>query len=391
MPIKPQTSAARASAPGADQVLRVAQRRLRHQRLSGAPLADPEAVVGWLGAVQSQDYLGAKWAVAQRTRAGTDTDFEAAFARGAILRTHVLRPTWHFVLPADIRWLLQLTAPRVQALAATYYRTVGLDTHTLARADEVLAKTLQGGKQLTRDELGVALRAAGVPTDGLRLTMLSLHAELEGAICSGPRRGKQLTYAALDERAPAARRRSRQEALVELARRYFTSHGPATAQDFAWWSGLKVADAVAAIAALGEALTGVRAGGQTYWSGAPTRAASGRGAALARLLPNFDEYLISARDHARVLDPRMSRSLDARDNLLANHVVNGSGRIVGDWRRTLGRDAVVVQVTPSATLDAGDRAALGAEAERYGRFLGLRAQLEIESPPRARRSGKPQR
>lgn len=375
----------------AAEVLRVVQRRLCHQRLSGAPLADPEAVVGWLGAVQSQDYLGAKWAVAQRTRAGTDADFEAAFARGAILRTHVLRPTWHFVLPADIRWLLKLTAPRVQALAATYYRNVGLDAHARARSDEVLARTLQGGRQLTREELGLALRAAGVSTDGLRLTMLTMHAELEGAICSGPRRGKRFTYAALDDRAPAARSLARQEALVELARRYFTSHGPATAQDFAWWSGLKVADAVAAIAALGEGLAEVRAGGQTFWSGPPARAVSRRGAALARLLPNFDEYLISARDHAAALDPRLSRSLGTRDNVLANHVVNGSGRIVGDWRRTLGRDAVVVKVTPSAPLDAADRAALATEAERYGRFLGLRPHLELASPPRTRRSRKTQR
>jgi hypothetical protein len=370
----------------AAEVLRVAQRRLRHQRLSGARLADPEAVVGWLGAVQSQDYLGAKWAVAQRTRAGTDADFEAAFARGAILRTHVLRPTWHFVLPADIRWLLRLTAPRVQALAATYYRQVGLDAPTRARSDEVLARTLQGGKHLTREELGVALRAAGVPTDGLRLTMLMMHAELEGAICSGPRRGKRFTYAALDDRAPATSHLARQEALVELARRYFTSHGPATAQDFAWWSGLKVADAVAAIAALGEALVAVRAGAQTFWSGPPARAGSRRGAALARLLPNFDEYLISARDHAEALDPRLSRSLGARDSVLGNHVVNGSGRVIGDWRRTLGRDAVVVQVTPSAPLDAADGAALATEVERYGRFLGLRGHLELAKPPRVRRS-----
>ena len=145
----------------------------------------------------------------------------------------MLRPTWHFVLPADIRWMLQLTAPRVQALAASYYRQVGLDARMLARADDVLAKALQGGKQLTRGELAEALRTAGLPVDGLRPTFLFMHAELEAAICSGARRGKQLTYAALDERAPGARTRPRDEALAELARRYFASHGPAQARDFA--------------------------------------------------------------------------------------------------------------------------------------------------------------
>jgi len=385
VPTRSQPPAARASDASAADLLRVVQRRLRHQRLAGPPLDDAAAVVGWLGAVQSQDYLGAKWAVAQRTRAGRDADFETAFARGAILRTHVLRPTWHFVLPADIRWMLQLTAPRVQAQNATYYRQVGLDARTLAHGDEVLARTLQGGEQLTRDELGAALRTAGLPTDGLRLTLLSMHAELEGAICSGARRGKQFTYAALDDRAPAAPRLARDEALVALARRYFASHGPATAHEFAWWSGLKVADAIAAIAALDGELAAVRAGGLTFWSGAPARASARRGGpALVRLLPNFDEFLISARDHADVLDARLARSLGTRDSVLANHVVSGSGRIVGDWRRTLKGGAVTVQVTSSAPLDASDRAALAAEVERYGRFLDLRARLEIQTPRRAR-------
>ncbi|HET6148210.1 MAG TPA: winged helix DNA-binding domain-containing protein [Polyangia bacterium] len=384
MPTRSQPPAARAYDPGATDLLRVVQRRLRHQRLAGPPLDDAPAVVGWLVAVQSQDYLGAKWAVAQRTRAVSDAEVEAAFARGTILRTHVLRPTWHFVLPADIRWLLRLTAPRVQAQSATYYRQAGLDVRTLARGDEVLARTLQGGKQLTRDELGAALRTAGLSTDGLRLTLLSMHAELEGAICSGPRRGKQFTYAALDDRAPATRHLPRDQALVTLARRYFASHGPATTHDFAWWSGLKVSDANAAIGALDGELAAMRAGGLTFWVGGPARAPSRRGAASLRLVPNFDEYLISARDHAAVLDARLLRSLGARDSVLANHVVSGSGRIVGDWRRTLKGDAVTVLVTPSAPLEAGDRAALAAEVERYGRFLGLRAVLEIQTPRRSR-------
>jgi hypothetical protein len=292
------------------------------------------------------------------------------------------------VVPADIRWLLQLTAPRVQAISAGYYRQVGLDGAALARGDDALAKALQGGRHLTRDELDDPLRAAGLPTDGLRLTFLVMHAELEAVICSGPRRGKQFTYAALDERAPGARVLPRDQALAELARRYFAGHGPALPRDFAWWSGLKVADAVTAIRSLGGELEQVRAGGHTYWAAAParraTRATRGRGAPSVRLLPNFDEYLVAFRDHAAVFDAQFARDLGAREGVLANHVVVANGRVVGGWRRTLTKDEVLVEATLVVALNDGERAALAAEVARYGRFLGLRARLETPAARRVR-------
>src|SRR6185503_5208433 len=217
--------------------------RLANQKLSTSTFKSPAEVVSWLGAVQAQDYAGAKWAVALRAPGLTDSDIEQAFTDGKILRTHVMRPTWHFVLPEDIRWMLELTAPRVLAAIAYMDRQLGLDKAIIKRSNAILAKALQGGNQLTRAELGSILQRSRVNTDDLRLGHLLSHAEVDGIICSGGRRGKQFTYALIDERAPRARTLKRDEALAELTRRYFVSHGPATVQDFVWWSGLTTADA----------------------------------------------------------------------------------------------------------------------------------------------------
>ena len=183
----------------------IPQARLRNQRILADGFSKPAEVVAWLGAVQAQDFAGAKWALALRMTSAVDHDVEQAFASGAILRTHVLRPTWHFVTPADIRWLLALTGPRVQQLNAGMYRKLGMDADLLKRGDAVLAAALHRGGHLTREALRDVLHQAGLETVGeLRLSYWLMHAELEGLICSGPRAGKQFTYALVDERAPAA-------------------------------------------------------------------------------------------------------------------------------------------------------------------------------------------
>ena len=248
--------------------LDIAQQRLHNQRLVGAPFARPDEVVRWLGAVQAQEYPGAAWGIAQRTSGLSQPAIDQAFADGTILRTHAMRPTWHFVTPADIRWILALTTPRVHALNASYYRKLELDGSVLARSATVLTNALQGGRHLTRSELTTALEQAGIirPTDDrLRLTYLVMHAELEGLICSGAMRGKQHTYALLDERVPATRTLEREEALAELTRRYFSSHGPATIKDFAWWSGLSTSDVKVGLELNTSQLETARVDGQAYW------------------------------------------------------------------------------------------------------------------------------
>src|SRR5438105_4854056 len=272
--------------------LDIAHRRLHNQHITRRTLETPQALVEWLGAVQAQDFAAAKWALGLRLQGVKDDDIEQAFTDGAILRTHVMRPTWHFVSPADIRWLLALTAPRVHAASAYYTRKLELDDAVFSGTHAVLANALQGGKQLTRDELASALQQAGIATEGeQRVTYIIMRAELDGIICSGARRGKQFTYALLAERAPQARSLDRDEALAELTTRYFTSHGPATIQDFVWWSGLTVADARAGLAMVTSHLLHETIGGQTYWFPV-SRLAEQDLSQTAYLLPNYDEYTV---------------------------------------------------------------------------------------------------
>ena len=268
----------------------IAHHRLYHQHLTANPFEKPADVVDWLVAVQAQDYFGAKWALGLRLRQDAhDADLDRAFNAGSILRTHVLRPTWHFVTPTDIRWLLALTAPRVLAVNAAMYRKLELDNATLKRGHKAMTKALHGGQHLTRDELRATLEKAGLAVGtGQRLAYMVMAAELDGLICSGPRRGKQFTYALLEERVPPVAPLQRDEALATLTRRYFASHGPATAQDFAKWSGLTSADAKRGLEMVGTQLQHETLNGAEYWfssSAAPLNAkrASTHGLPVVRL------------------------------------------------------------------------------------------------------------
>ncbi|HMN30617.1 MAG TPA: winged helix DNA-binding domain-containing protein, partial [Caldilineaceae bacterium] len=270
--------------------LAIAHQRLYHQQISRASFGTAEEVVHWLGAVQAQEYSPTLWSIGLRMRQATATAVENAVSEGRILRTHLLRPTWHFVTADDIRWMLALTAPRVHALNAHIYRQLALDDELFLRSQAVFGKALEGGRQLTRAELGDALAQVGIVASGLRLGYIVQRAELDAVLCSGARRGKQFTYALLHERAPQAKRLTRDESLAELTKRYFTSHGPATLKDFVWWSSLTLADARAGVALAGSHLDSQEVNGQTLWF-APATAASGRDTPYADLLPTYDEYI----------------------------------------------------------------------------------------------------
>jgi hypothetical protein len=351
--------------------------RLHHQKLNQPDLSNAADVVRWMGAVQAQDFPAAKWALCMRVRGGLqDLDVEQAFNDGAILRTHMLRPTWHFVSPADIRWMLKLSAPRVHAASAYYYRQSGLDDKIIGRSCAMLQRALDGGRFLTRTELAVHLRRAKVPADGLKLAYLMMHAELEGIICSGPRRGKQFTYALLAERVKVkAPDYTREEALAQLAARYFQSHGPATLRDFTWWSGLTVRDARAGIAAAKPALVESTIDGRVHWGTAD--AATPSKTTAAWLLPNYDEYLIAYKDRGAVVEASRAANLVARANGGFSHHLVIDGRLAGGWRRTLKGHVVMVEVAPYKPLTPAQKGAVAAAADRYGEFLNQRAELTV--------------
>jgi len=352
--------------------LDITRTRLRNQRLSGGRCQRPEDVVRWLGAVQAQDYAGAKWALGLRMQRVRDADIEAALSDGRILRTHVMRPTWHFVAPEDIRWMLALTAPRVSAAMAPYNRRLELDVTVFRRSQRAMVRALRGGRQLTRQELKVVLQRAGIETDGVqRLAHIVMQAELDAVICSGARRGKQFTYALLDERVPASRPRPRDEARAELARRYFTSHGPAQVHDFAWWSGLTVTDARAGLMAVESKLARETIDGRMYWFSSSRRTPTAP--RTAYLLPLFDEYLIAYKDRSAALNTSRWTRVVSRDPFSAPIVVDG--QVVGGWKRIQKNGKVGVALTPFAPFDKRHTASIADAARAYTRFLG--ADLEL--------------
>jgi hypothetical protein len=330
--------------------------------------------------MQAQEFAFAKWSVAQRADRVSDAAMDRAFADGAILRTHVLRPTWHFVAPADIRWLLDLTAPRVHQLNAHYYGRFGLDVPLFAKTNALLAKTVEGGAHRTRKELAAVLDRTGITASGPRLAYIIMRAELDAILCSGPPRGKQHTYAALEERAPDSKTLGREEALAELVRRYFVARGPATLKDFQGWSSLTSADARTGLEAVQSQLDHEVVDGRTYWFAAgspPQRRRSKR----VDLVQGYDETVMSYSESRDALyRGQSSPPVPHVENALM-HAVLQDGQLVGLWRPTRTKDTVVVEASLFGPREPADERALEAAVERFGRFLGVPANLVAKSLP----------
>jgi winged helix DNA-binding protein len=339
---------------------KIARQRLANQFLVGQRLAKPNDVVAALGAIQAQDYAGAKWAVAQRAQNVIESDVDDALADGSIVRTHVLRPTWHFVAPADIRWMLALTGPRINAGMTFRTRWLELDEKAFRRSEKALRRALEG-TALTRNELSTVLMRARVPVLGdQRLGHLLMRAELDAVICSGPRRAKQYTYALLDDRVAASSSIDRDEALAKLAKIYFATRGPATSVDFAWWSGLTMSDARKALDFVGSELDRQVVAGPS-----------------AHLLPNFDEYFVAYKDRSAPLQRLNKAGIYPRgQDVLANAVIV-DGQFVGTWKRRLKNDCVFLEINLLARLTRVERQNVAASAEKYGDFLGLSVDLSF--------------
>lgn len=338
--------------------------RLRNQHLARPSLPAAE-LVSSMAAMQAQDYAGATWALGVRVPGATASAIESALEAGAIVRTHPMRGTHHFVARDDIRWMLALLAPRGLARTQPRWRALALDAATLRTATRALSRALEGGKHLVRDEVAAVLRRARISPDGQRLPHVIFHAELVGLVCSGARRGKQITIALLDERVPAQPARDRDAALVELARRYFTTRGPATLRDFVWWSGLTMADARAG-AEQAAGLVSETIDGTVYWRGAsrPGRATGPR----AYLLPPYDEYAVAYQRRA-LLGSAPAGASSFGETTLLGPIVVVDGMVAGTWKRTIGPRAVQIDLAPWRRWTGDEAAAVERAAERYAAFV----------------------
>ena len=307
----------------------IAQHRLQQQQLLHSGFTQPAALVRWMGCIQAQDYAGAKWAIGNRIKGSTDASIEKDFNDGKILRTHVLRPTWHFVAPEDIRWMLQLTAPKIKAFNKRLHTKLGITDKDLKRSNTIITNALSDHKFLTRAAILPLLAKAKINTDDIRLGFFLMEAELEGLICSGPRQGKQFTYALLSERAPAAPLPDREEAIARLTLCYFSSRGPATLQDFQWWSGLNVADIKKGLHLNKEQLTHTVTNGNAYWF-ATAAPVNKRSAPSTFLLPCYDEYAVAYKDRSDILPAGHPA---AAGYGIFKPVVVVNGQISGTWSR----------------------------------------------------------
>jgi hypothetical protein len=348
----------------------IAERRMRSVLLAGDPVMRvPADVVRWFGAVQSQDFGPAKWSLGERLPGTTDAEVQRSFDAGEFLRTHVLRPTWHFVTPEDIRWLLRLTGPRVHAVNGYAYRRAGLDDRAFAKAHDLLGEALDGGACRTRKELADVVGGVGLPSTGFGLGYLLMHAELDGLICSGPVRGKQHTYTLLEARVPAAPERDPDEALAELVIRYFSSHGPATAKDLRWWSSLTLADIARGVELAGDRLRHDLVDGVSYWSGWQERAALA--SPTVHLVQGYDEYVVAFAESKYALDASGAARALPPGTTVPKGVLLLDGQVAGHWRRTSTKDALLVEAVLYRELTPAQSRALDAAAARQAAFLNL--------------------
>lgn len=333
--------------------MNVARQRLHSQLLGGNPAATPHETVAHFGAMQAQDYLAALWAVGVRTPGATERDVERAIEQREIVRCWSMRGTLHFVAAEDVRWMLELRAPRVlKRHRLRLERDFELDARVLRRCRTVVERALQGGNALTRVEIYALLDQAKIDTRNSRGLHILFALAHERLICFGARRGKQPTFVLLDEWVPPSKPKAREEALAELARRYFTSHGPATIADFAWWSGLTTTEAKEALSLAGA----IDHAHVAKWT--------------VHLLPPFDEYTVAYKDRSAVIDPANAKRVNAGGGMI-NAIAVVNGLVVGSWKREL-RDGKVT-VTPFRELSARETRALDKEAARYARFLGAPA------------------
>lgn len=314
--------------------------RLINQEISRSDHSTAKDLVGWMGAMQAQDLNMSKWAVGIRLPGSNQESVESALNKGEIIRTHVLRPTWHLVSPEDIYWMLELTAPGIKRLMKTMDRQLELTDSVYNKSNIILEKALREGVQLSRDELAGYLVREGISVESNRLSHLLMRAELEKIICNGSIKGNRQTYALLSDRVPVIRLLNREESLAELARRYFTSHGPATVKDFEWWSGLSGTDSKLALELIKSDFLSLLWEDKTYWF-RQTVLPTSVNLNSTFLLPSFDEYIISYRDRTASIPAGFQQKVLTMNGIFHPVIIHG-GQVTGTWKRSVIKDKVII-------------------------------------------------
>jgi hypothetical protein len=348
----------------------ISRLRLISQQIANTNFSSAQEIVGWMGAMQAQDYAMAKWAVGVRLPGSTQADIQGAIDSGQMLRTHVLRPTWHLVSAEDIHWLLALTAPRLKASLMHRHAELELSEVVVAKSNRLIERTLRDGRHMKREDLMMVLKQASIPTNENRASHLFLCAELEGILCSGADRDGRPTYALLPERVPERRSLAKEEALASLAKTYFSSRCPATLQDFTWWSGLTSQDARQALDLVKANFVPETIANQTYWLSPACAKDAFSSQETLYLLPAYDEFLISYQERGASLQQANNPHMIS-ENGIFRPVIALDGQVLGIWKRRLAQNKVVVEIELFKPANQTLLHKIEAAAARFSHFLGL--------------------
>lgn len=349
--------------------------RLASQQISTTECKTVKELVSWMGAMQAQDYAMCKWAVGARLPNVTDREVQDAIDKGEIIRTHILRPTWHLVSADDIHWMLELTAPQIKQFMKSNNKLLGLTDDIFKKSHKLIEKSLSRGEHFTRDELTSMYEKAKIPTHDMRLSHLLVMAELEGIICSGCNKSNKQTYALLHQRVSKTKSLAREEALEKLARRYFMSHGPATLTDFIWWSGLLVKDAKHALELIKDDFISEEVDGKTYLLHDSFLNIKHKKSSTF-LLPAFDEFLISYKDRTASISTENMRKAFTNNGIFWPVIVV-DGQAVGVWKRSVKKDQVLIDIQLFKPETYAVKKSIYKQAEVFAKFLGKKLLLEI--------------
>jgi hypothetical protein len=348
--------------------------RLRSQHITETKFKTAKEIVSWMGAMQAQDFNMAKWAIGIRLPGSTEKIIETAFNYGEILRTHLLRPTWHFVSSDDINWMLDLTASHIKASLKSRWKELELTENIFNKSNTIFKKALKDGNYLTRQELVSKLENAKISTEGQKAAHLLLRAELDGVICSGVLKAKKQTYALLKERVPKSKIVKREEALEKLARKYFSSHGPAALKDFVWWSGLPVADARHSLEMIKRDFIPEKVDLETYWF-ANSFPSSGSFRKSVYLLPAYDEYIISYKNRSAAITFENHRKAISNNGIFRPTIVL-NGQVAGIWKQLIRNKKIIIKTEFFNSFIKTNRLSIRKSLEAFGFFLNMKTEIQ---------------
>jgi hypothetical protein len=347
--------------------------RLFNQRISIHKEKTPATLIRHMGAMQAQDYPMAKWALGTRLSGSKESSVHSAVSRGSIIRTHVLRPTWHFVSPENLSWMLSLTTPRLHASSKARLKQLGITPAIIKKSNRLLVSLLKG-RSVNRQEIMDAYTREKINTSEYRGGHLLFEAELEALICSGRSEDANHTYALIADRIPPAKTHSKSEALKKLGKMYFQGHGPASLADFTWWSGLSPVDARHALE-LQSNLDTFNHDGQVLYAFKK----QGVGHQLqgsAYLLPAYDEYTIAYKDRSAMTDKRFLKKTISTNGIFYPLVVL-DGKISGLWKKQQEKERLVITIQQFSSITTSQRELLSLRARELEHFYGKKTVLRF--------------